>query len=126
MSYDVTWHIPDKVLLLTLSGDYTVGEAKAVNRLILDELNRSQTTPCILIDAMEIKRPHNFSDIRSAQTFMDHRRLKYIYVATNDNLVKLAMMVIFSLSRAYLFICEDVDKATNMAESQLVNLDHHP
>ncbi|MEO1165163.1 MAG: hypothetical protein AAFV98_15355 [Chloroflexota bacterium] len=119
MSYELEWHTSDKVLLLTLSGNYSVDEAKEANRLILDELDQADNLVFILIDAMNMTRPYNFGEIRAVQSFMDHRNLSHIYVGTGDRLVKLAMMVIFNLSRAYLHICDDTDKANFMLERQL-------
>jgi hypothetical protein len=66
-----------------------------------------------------MNRPYNFNEIRAAQTYMDHRQLKNIYVATNDRLVKLAMMVIFNMGRAYLHVFDDLEKATLLLQRQL-------
>lgn len=111
MSYNLIWHIQNEALLLTLSGDYPIHEAKTVNNLILDELEQTQTPLSLLINAMQLNRLYNFADIRSVQTFMDHPMLKNILVASDDRLVKLAMMVIFNLSRANLYICDDWEQA---------------
>jgi len=122
MTYELTWHESKKALRLTLSGDYLLEEAKEVNRRMLDELETSQMPLLILIDATHMNRSYRFSDIRTAQTFMDHLKLKAIYVATNDRLVKLSMMIIFNLSRASFYICDDVEKATLMLQKQLAAL----
>lgn len=122
MTYELTWHESKKALWLTLSGDYLLEEAKALNQEILDELEKSQTPLLILIDATHMNRSYRFSDIRTAQTFMDHLKLKAIYVATNDRLVKLSMLIIFNLSRASLYVCDDVEKATLMLQKQLTVL----
>jgi hypothetical protein len=121
MGYELNWHIQHKVLSLTLVGDYTIEEAREVNQLILDELEQRQTALIIFINATQMKRPHNFGDIRSVQTFMDHRQLKHIYVTSADRLVKLAMMVIFNLARAPLNMFDDLNEAQFMLDRQLAN-----
>ncbi|QPC83286.1 hypothetical protein G4Y79_02605 [Phototrophicus methaneseepsis] len=121
MPYQLTWQVDDKVLLLALRGTYTLEEAAEANRLILDKLKQSQSPLILLIDATKMNRPYNFSDLRSVQTYMDDHHLKHIYVAADDRLVKLAMMVIFNLSRAYLHVCRDVEQANVLLNKQLVN-----
>lgn len=111
MGYQLRWHTPNKALLLTIEGEYTLENAREVNRMVTHELDQSSIPLAILIDAIRMNRPYNFHDMRAVQTYMDHRQLKHIYVATNDRLVKLAMMVIFNLSRAHLHLFDDVDKA---------------
>jgi hypothetical protein len=118
MSYELGWHIPDEVLLLTLSGDYPVNEAKEVNRLILDQLQQADKQLSVLIDAMALNRPYNFSEIRAVQTFMDHDKLAHIYVSAGDRLVRLAMMVIFNFSRAYLHLYDNLGQAKLVLERQ--------
>jgi len=122
MSYTLTWHESNKALWLTLSGDYLPEEAKEVNRLILEELDQSQSSLLLLIDATRMNRSYRFSDIRAVQTFMDHLKLKSIYVAADDRLVKLSMMIIFNLSRASLYICDNVEKALVSMQRQLLSL----
>lgn len=121
MGYHLTWHIPDKVLSLTLTGDYTSEEANEVNRLVTAELDHNPDTLIMLINATRMQRPHNFASIRSAQTFMDHPRLKHIYAISDDRLVKLALMVIFNLARAPLNMFDDLKVAQFMLQRQLTN-----
>jgi hypothetical protein len=116
MAYELTQDALNKALVLTLTGDYLVEEAKEANQRIVNELTQSHTQLSLLINAMDMNRPYNFSDIRTIHTFMDHLKLKSIYVATGDRLVKLSMMIIFNLSRASLHICEDMEKATSMLQ----------
>jgi len=119
MAYELTWYIPDKVLLLEVSGDYTLKDAEDVDELMHDKLNHSQKQLLVLINAMKMDRPYNFNQIRLSQTYMDHRQLKSIYVASGDRLVKLAMMVIFNLSRARLLTYDSLDNAMSILQSHL-------
>lgn len=114
MSYELGWHVPGKVLSLSLSGTYTPENAKEVNQLITDKLDQSKSPILLLIDAMKMDRPFHFDSIRALQTYMDHRNLKHIYIVTNDKIVKLSMLVIFNLSRARLHMFDNVEKANRM------------
>lgn len=116
MTYELTRDPLNKALILTISGDYRIEEAKEANRLILEELTQSQSQLSIVINAMKMNRPYHFSDIRAIHTFMDHLNLRSIYVATGDRLMKLSMMIIFNLSRAHLHICDDQEKATALLQ----------
>ncbi|MEO1288218.1 MAG: hypothetical protein AAFV93_10650 [Chloroflexota bacterium] len=121
MAYELAWHIEDQALLLTISGHYTLLDARDANKHILDMLEKSSNTLALLIDATTMQRPYNFGEIRATQHYMDHQRLDGIYVATRDRLIKLSMMVIFNLSRANLFIADDVINAENMLRQRLKN-----
>lgn len=118
-TYELDWYRPGKILHLKLSGNYQEKDAAMVNKVIETELAKAREPLFLLIDAMQLQRPHNFKSVRSAQTFMDHKSLKHIYVAAGDRLVKLAMMVIFNLSRAPLTISDSPDKATYLLERQI-------
>jgi hypothetical protein len=119
MPYNCTWHIPDKVLRVTIEGEYSLADAEAVNQRMLYELERSQTILSLLVDAQNMERPYNFREIRNVQTYMNHRRLQNIYIVANDQLVKLAMMVIFNLSRASFYLYDDIAKADLIVQRHL-------
>lgn len=123
MAYELSWYIPNRILYLSILGDYALDDARLVNRNIIEELENSPHDLMLFIDGMEMKRLHNFQEIRSSQEYMDHPKLKRIFVATNDRLVKLAMMVIFNLSHAYLTIFDDVEKADVTIQRQFSDFD---
>ncbi|MBC8099598.1 MAG: hypothetical protein H7Y11_09150 [Armatimonadetes bacterium] len=119
MAYEVSWHIPDKILLLRLSGDYTLDEGREVDTLLLKALNDSPTNMGVLIDARAMNRPYNFQAIRDTQTYMNHRHASYIFVVASDRIIKLAMLVIFNLSHAYLITFDDFEAAQTRIQRQL-------
>ena len=121
--YELTWHVPGKVLLLRISGEYSVEDARHTNTQLLAHLDASTDNLYILINAMEMIRPYNFVAIRNTLTFMDHAKLKSIYVAASDRLVKLSMMVIFNLSRAGLHISDDMQQAETLVQQRLTQDD---
>lgn len=111
MPYQLSWHLPDQVLALSLSGEYTLPEAEEVNDFVGRELKRVKRPITLLIDATHMERPHNFQELRAAQTYMYHRYLDHIMVASNDKVIKLAMMIIFNMSRAYFTVFDSLDQA---------------
>jgi hypothetical protein len=111
----LTWDVPDKILLLTIIGDYTPTAATTVNAQIKAALDEAQTPLILLIDAMQMARPYYFPQIRATQTFINHRKLYHLVVGTNDKLVMLAMMIIFNLSTCPLQNFDTLDRATTFA-----------
>ncbi len=118
-SYQLTWYVPDKVLLLSIYGNYPVEDASEANQHNTEVLTQSQSPLFLLIDARQMNRPYNFDRIRSTQTYMHHPQLRRIYVAASDQVIRLAMVVIFNLSRASLHLYNDLEKATIMVRKQL-------
>lgn len=113
-SVALSWHVPGRVMCLRINGDYRVEDSRQVNAAIIEELDQSQDDLVLLIDATVMNRPYHFDQIRATQTYKDHRKLKYIYIAAGDRLVKLALMIIFNLSRAHLNVCDDIDSAAKL------------
>lgn len=111
MTYELSWQVYGEVLLLSISGNYTLEDAKEADILINQKLNDSQGNLSLFIDAMNMDRPLNFQQIRESQTYMDHQRLARIFVVASDKLIKLSMMVIFHLARAQFRVFDDVSKA---------------
>lgn len=116
---DLSWYFPGKAICLRISGDYTLEYSRQVNSTIIEELEQSQEDLILLIDATAMNRPYNFDQIRATQIYMDHQKLKHIYVVTKDRLVKLAMMIVFNVSRAHLHLVDNVDKVDTILQRQI-------
>lgn len=111
---ELSWYLPGKVMCLHISGDYTLEDSRQINATIIEELEHRQEDLVLVIDAMKMNRPYHFDQIRATQTYMDHQHLKHIYAVTTDRVVKLALMIIFNISRAHLHLFDDM-KAVNAA-----------
>jgi hypothetical protein len=122
MPYEVSWYVPDKVLMLSVVGDYTMQDARQANRIIVEKLSQSRSPMLLLIDANKMRRPYNFQELRTTQTYMDHNMLKRIVVVADDRLVMLAMMVIFNLGHAYLSMFNDFEKANVLLEREAAKI----
>lgn len=115
----LSWYVPGKVLRLYIPGDYSLEDSRFVNALILRELDQSQDDLILLIDATQMNRPYNFDQIRATQTYQNHPKLKYIYTATADRVVKLGMLIIFNISRAQLHLADTIDEADRLLNTRL-------
>lgn len=122
MAYELSWYAPDKVLQLTISGDYTLQDAYRVDELIIGELEKSPAPLLLVIDARAMKRPYNFKELRGAQTYMHHDNLKRIISIADDRIVMLAMITIFNLGRAALIMFNDFNKASTFLERQAARI----
>lgn len=122
MAYELSWYVADKVLMLSVVGDYTLQDARQANQLIVEKLAQSRSPLLLLIDAGKMRRPYNFQELRTTQTYMDHNMLKRIVVVADDRLVMLAMMVIFNLGHAYLSMFNDLEKANTFLEREAAKI----
>ncbi len=121
-SFTVSWYVEDRIILLSIIGDYSAADAKAANHEISDILDNTDRPLLLLIDASRMDRPFNFQRIRALQTFMNHQRLKHIFVVADDKLVTLAMMVIFNMGRAYLHMYSTHAEADHALEWHIQQL----
>ena len=122
MAYELSWYTPDKVLLLTVSEDYTLNDAYQVDHLLVDALDHSPSPLLLVIDARNMKRPHNFQELRSAQTYMHHDNLRRIVSIADDRIVMLAMIAIFNLGRAALMMFNDFHKANTFLDREVARI----
>lgn len=118
-SFALSWHIPGRVMYLRINGDYRVEDSRQVNAAIIEELDQSPDDLVLLIDATVMNRPYHFDQIRATQTYKDHWKLQSIYVVTKDRLVKLALIIIFNISRAHLHLFDDFDEARTILNMQI-------
>jgi hypothetical protein len=122
MAYKLTWQIPRKALRLSVSGEYSVANAREVNQLIIDMLDQNPSSAILLIDATAMKPSYGFDQIRASQTYMDHPKMKLILVASKEKLVTLSLMIIFNPGRARFQHFDDVEKANRTLQGQLQTL----
>lgn len=122
MAYKLTWQIPRKALLLTLSGEYTLANAKEVNQQITDLLDENNSAAILLIDATAMKPSYGFDQIRASQKYMDHPKMKTILVASKEKLVTLSMMIIFNAGRASFQHFDNLEKATRTLQGRVLTL----
>lgn len=108
---ELSWYLPGKVMCLRISGDYALEDSTRINAAIIEELEQSPNDLSLLIDATEMTRPYHFSQLRTTQNYKDHHRLQHLYIVTGDRLVKLALMIIFNVSRAQLILCDGIAAA---------------
>ncbi|MCA9913948.1 MAG: hypothetical protein KC496_11390, partial [Anaerolineae bacterium] len=94
MSYNVEWYIPERVVLLTLSGIVTVEDAVQSNKEMEEALHESTHAIFVLVDAEEMKASVPFERIRQVQTFLMHPNLRAIYVITSSKLTRLLLTVV--------------------------------
>lgn len=121
MPYELTWHTPSKVLQLTIIGEYSPEIAKEANDAIVEELNRATTVLLLVIDATQMARPYRFQEIRATQHYMNHHRLRHIFVISNDKLIRLSIVIIFNLSRAFVQLFNTPAEAETLVQARLRN-----
>ncbi len=113
----IGWHIPNRVLQVSIVGVYTPQNATHVNAKLLEVLNKVEQPLMLLMDCSAMLRPANFETIRHEQAFMHHPMLSQIYVASNDRLVRFSMMVIFNASSAAFRVFDSIGQARIMIEA---------
>jgi hypothetical protein len=114
MAYDLTWHIPQRVLYLRLSAEPTLSEFEAINRTVLERLNQQNRTAFLIIDVTEF-HPNTlvWDRIRGSQQYVSHTGLEYVLVVgqKHNRVMRLMMLVLFNLSKAGLKFFESLDEA---------------
>ncbi len=102
-SYDLSWGPGDRVIYLRIRGVFGPEEAAVLNQQLTEWLNNAQTTASFIlaIDATDIATLTQFEQVRAVQQYMFHPQLKYIFIATDNKLIRLSFMVMFNTAPAY-------------------------
>lgn len=119
MTHTLSWHTPEKVLLLTLHGHINAHELDAINQAVIDKLDESASLLHILIDASEMVASYSSADyLRNTQKYMNHRLLDSAIVVSDNKLNRLVTLMAFCVARTKFFQCERMDKAERLLRSR--------
>ncbi len=119
MGYELSWHIPARVMFLRLSAEPTPLEFEAINKSIVANLNQADKKLLLLIDVSDFKPNALIWDrIRASQTYVSHDNLEYALVIgqKNNRLVRLMMLVLFNVSKAGLKFFETLEEANTFLQ----------
>jgi hypothetical protein len=101
MSYELSWHTPNRVILLRLFDLFTLTDAVQINAEITAWLDASNASIFLLVDAQDVTIPLLFEEIRSSQSFMNHRHLRHIFIVSDKKMTRLFMLVMYNLATAF-------------------------
>lgn len=119
-AHQVSWSISERVVCLKLSGIYRPEDAAAISRVISQWMQENeQSSLLLLIDATDMTAVHQFDQIRVVQGFIYEPRLKYVFVATDNKLQRLAFMVMLKLSTAYLRLFDNWAELTKFVHESI-------
>lgn len=112
MAYTLSWHTPDKVLLLVLSDEPSVEELQEINQKVVNLLDGSQSKKSILIDANSLTSGYRTADqLRDTQQYMDHPQLNAALVVSSSKITRLVTLVAFCSTRAHFMQFDSVHVA---------------
>ena len=101
--YQVYWDLPGYVLSLKLIDIVTLEEFIEINHLITSYLSTTITRMVIVIDITAAKHmPFPSEEIKASQVYMQHPMLRSLLVLGKNKLLRLTLLLTFSLGRASL------------------------
>ncbi|MBC7870522.1 MAG: hypothetical protein H7Y09_06755 [Chitinophagaceae bacterium] len=118
MTYQLSWQISNHILHLELEDEVTFADYQAINQAINDELNNSSGFIILIIDVSRYAMGMMALDrLRDSLTFMYNKKLEYILIQGAAKLVRLMMLVIFSLSNAGVKMFQNVTEVDQFVRS---------
>ena len=102
MTYTLSWHIPERVLYLTLDGQPALSELQSINREVMEILDQSESKIHLVLDVLNLRAGYDTSNhLRDTQQYMNHANLEGIFVVAENKLNRLITLMAFCFSRAY-------------------------
>jgi hypothetical protein len=123
MGYQLSWHMPQRVMYLKLYTETTLQEFEEINKVIVGNLNDLKERLCLIIDVTEFKPDALVWDrIRASQLYVTHENLDYALIVgpRTNRLLRLMMLVLFNVSRAGLKFFETSEEANTFLERFVV------
>jgi hypothetical protein len=120
-NHQLAWSEMDRVIHLKLSGNYRPEDAAEISIKISQMIRegRQPKSVVLVIDAMNMNVLTQFEQIRAVQGFIFEPNLGYIFVATDNKLLRLAFMVMFKLSTAYVRLFDSVPELNSYIEQSI-------
>ena len=117
MPYTLSWHMQEKLIDLRLEGQLSVNEMKTISQDVMNILDDSQEKMHLLIDAMKFQSSYHTADqLRNTQKYMDHSRLDFAVLVTDNKLNRLTTLMAFCMARVPLMQFDSFSKAKQYLE----------
>lgn len=111
MAYTLSWYAANKVLYLSLKGNFSFEELNEINTRMMDVLENSSRKLSLILDVSELMAGYATVDsLRATQKYRDHVNLEAIIGIANNKLNRLITLVAFNLCRAYFIQFDTPDK----------------
>jgi hypothetical protein len=101
MSYEVKWRTEDSIILVRLWGDLSIDEFPEFDRLILQHIDQSQRSLVhVWVNLKEVtKFPANVRQVHKALTHLNHERVGWSVIITDNRLIKFVGHMITQLTK---------------------------
>ncbi|MGJ3241233.1 MAG: hypothetical protein ACFE0Q_21175 [Anaerolineae bacterium] len=117
--YRLDWYVEDKILQITFYGHFSSEDAVDINQQVTHWLDQHDDNLILLIDSLALNTVTDFQNVRNKLTFVDNRRIRGIFILTRSKLIRLSLLVIFSLSPAMIKFFDSQTEAEQFASNQL-------
>jgi len=112
MSYKLGWETPGKVLRLIMHGEISLEAFIEIDGHINKCLQDCDEQIALVVDASDVRvAPYSIERIKSSQTYLQSYQIEQLVVVSTSKLNRLAMLLLFNLSRPKLQICDNHDQA---------------
>lgn len=114
MPYTLSWYTPDRVLLLTLTGQPSLQEMETINQEVTDALE-AYAKLNIVIDTTDMQTGyHTANHLRDTQKYMNHQNLDSAFVVADNKLNRLITLMAFSMSRTRFMQLNTIEMVENL------------
>jgi hypothetical protein len=112
MPYEMAWDTPGKVLRLKMFDAMTLEIFIEIDWQINERLQECNERIVLIVDASSAKvAPYGIERIKSSQTYLQNHQIERLVVISDNKLNRLAMLLLFNLSRPKLQFCDSFDQA---------------
>jgi hypothetical protein len=117
MPYELTHTHLNGVMRLEMSGHISLADFQAMNDVVMENIEQLPGSSFLIMDMTQVESlPFYIEQARETQKFTQHQRMKSIYIISTNKLHRLAMLVLFSLARARVHLCDSEIQALRLVQ----------
>jgi hypothetical protein len=119
MAFSMSWHIPERIMLLKVTGQVTTDDVKQINQLVIDSHSSHHYMVHQIIDITEMTKPPGFGALRQHTHVTDVNDGYVVIVGHMNRMVEFIMVSVTQLKNIRLIVVDTLDEAI----AELVALD---
>jgi hypothetical protein len=122
--YQVYWYIPDYVLCVKITDSISSDELTGLGAVVTMHLLDIETRVALLIDITEATQmPFPTDVLKRSQTYIQNPMLKWLLVVGQNKLMRLMLLMMFSLARPSLQFFDNFEMVQNHVQIHKLNHD---
>lgn len=111
MAFSMSWYIPDRVMLMKISGQVTADDVQQMDQLVVDNRTIAGRTVHQCIDVTEMTKPPSLGALRQHAHVTDESDGYVIIIGSINRMVEFVLLSIAQVKNIRMIVVPTLDQA---------------